>query len=112
MKEFFADYFLHTSDVTFDLANNKMEVHNNYSEPWKVTLVDTGLYTMTGGRIKRIQDYIGNEPFMMTYGDGVCDVDLNALLKVPQRAWQDCNHDHSQHRPDERVCWTSPRIMW
>lgn len=84
VKEFFADYFLHTSDVTFDLANNKMEVHNNYSEPWKVTLVDTGLNTMTGGRIKRIQPYIGDEPFMLTYGDGVCDVDLNALLKFHQ----------------------------
>jgi glucose-1-phosphate cytidylyltransferase len=80
VKEFFADYFLHTSDVTFDLTNNSMEVHNNYSEPWKVTLVDTGLNTMTGGRIKRIQPYIGDEPFMLTYGDGVCDVDLSNLL--------------------------------
>lgn len=81
VKEFFADYFLHTSDVTFDLANNKMEVHNNYSEPWKVTLVDTGLMTMTGGRVKRIQPYIGEEPFMLTYGDGVSNVDLNALVR-------------------------------
>ena len=81
VKEFFADYFLHTSDVTFDLANNKMEVHNNYSEPWKVTLVDTGLNTMTGGRIKRVQKYIGNETFMMTYGDGVCDVNIAELVK-------------------------------
>jgi len=81
VKEFFADYFLHMSDVTFNLANNEMEVHNNYSEPWKVTLVDTGLYTLTGGRIKRIQQYIGDNPFMMTYGDGVCDVDLKALLE-------------------------------
>ncbi len=81
VKEFFADYFLHTSDVTFDLANNKMEVHNNYSEPWKVTLVDTGLNTMTGGRVKRIQSYIGDEPFMLTYGDGVCNVDLNRLVE-------------------------------
>lgn len=80
VKEFFADYFLHTSDVTFDLANNEMEVHNNYSEPWKVTLVDTGLNTMTGGRVKRVQPFIGDEPFMLTYGDGVCDVDLKALL--------------------------------
>lgn len=79
VKEFFADYFLHTSDVTFDLANNQMEVHNNYSEPWKVTLVDTGLKTMTGGRVKRIQPFIGNEPFMLTYGDGVSDVNLRAL---------------------------------
>ncbi len=81
VKEFFADYFLHTSDVTFDLANNLMEVHNNYSEPWKVTLVDTGVHTMTGGRVRRIQPYIGEEPFMLTYGDGVCNVDLDALVR-------------------------------
>lgn len=79
IKEFFADYYLHTSDVTFDMKNNKMLVHNNYSEPWSVTLVDTGLNTMTGGRIKRIKDYIGNEPFMLTYGDGVSNVDLRKL---------------------------------
>lgn len=79
VKEFFADYFLHMSDVTFDLANNQMEVHNNYSEPWKVTLVDTGLRTMTGGRIRRIRPYVGDGPFMLTYGDGVCNVDLKAL---------------------------------
>ena len=81
VKEFFADYFLHTSDVTFDLANNRMEVHNNYAEPWKVTLVDTGLNTMTSGRVKRIQPYIGDEPFMLTYGDGVCNVDLKGLVE-------------------------------
>lgn len=81
VKEYFADYFLHTSDVTFDLANNRMEVHNNYSEPWRVTLVDTGLHTMTGGRIKRIRDYIGEEPFLLTYGDGVSNVDLKALVE-------------------------------
>jgi len=79
VKEFFADYFLHTSDVTIDLAHNEMKVHNNYSEPWKVTLVNTGLHTMTGGRIKRIQPYIGDEPFMLTYGDGVSNVDLKKL---------------------------------
>lgn len=84
VKEFFADYFLHTSDVTFDLANNSMEVHNNYSEPWKVTLVDTGLNTMTGGRVKRIQQFVGNEPFMLTYGDAVCDADLNKLVDFHQ----------------------------
>lgn len=84
VKEFFADYFLHTSDVTFDLANNKMEVHNNYAEPWKVTLVDTGLNTMTGGRIKRIRPFIGDEPFMLTYGDGVSDVDLKELAAFHQ----------------------------
>lgn len=81
VKEFFADYFLHTSDVTFDLANNEMQVHNNYSEPWKVTLIDTGLNTMTGGRIRRIREYTGNETFMLTYGDGVSDVNIDRLLK-------------------------------
>ena len=79
VKEFFFFFFLHTSDVTFDLANNKMEVHNNYSEPWKVTLVDTGLNTMTGGRVKRIQPYVEGETFMLTYGDGVANIDLHAL---------------------------------
>ena len=79
VKEFFADYFLHTSDVTFDLANNSMKVHNNYAEPWKVTLIDTGLNTMTGGRVKRIKEYVGNEPFMLTYGDGLANIDLKAL---------------------------------
>lgn len=79
VKEYFSDYFLHTSDVTFDLANNVMEVHNNYSEPWKVTLVDTGLHTMTGGRIKRIREFVGEDDFCLTYGDGLSDVDLGAL---------------------------------
>ena len=82
IKEWFADYFLHTSDITFDFANdNKMIVHNKRAEPWKVTVVDTGLHTMTGGRIKRIQPYVGNETFLMTYGDGVCDVDINKLVE-------------------------------
>lgn len=80
IKEYFADYYLHRSDVTFDFSSdNKMTVHENVAEPWRVTLVDTGLYTQTGGRIKRIQKYIGNEPFMLTYGDGVSNVDLHAL---------------------------------
>lgn len=81
IKEFFADYFLHMSDVTFDLANNQMEIHDNYSESWKVTLVDTGLYTPTGGRVKKIAKYIGNEPFMLTYGDGVSDVNIAELVE-------------------------------
>lgn len=77
IKEYFADYYLHRSDITFDFSdNNKMEIHNNFSEPWKVTLVDTGLNTMTGGRIKRVQKYVGNEAFLLTYGDGVSDVDI------------------------------------
>lgn len=81
IKEYFADYYLHRSDVTFDFsAENRMTVHQNVAEPWRVTLVDTGLNTQTGGRIKRVQKYIGDEPFMLTYGDGVSDVDLNALL--------------------------------
>lgn len=81
VKEFFADYFLHTSDVTFDLVSNSMEVHDNYAEPWKVTLVDTGLKTMTGGRVKRIQKYVGDEPFMLTYGDAVSDVNIKEVLE-------------------------------
>lgn len=81
IKEFFADYFLHTSDITFDLASNEMTVHNNYAEPWKVTLIDTGLNTMTGGRIKRIKDYVGDETFLMTYGDGVSDINLKELVE-------------------------------
>lgn len=79
IKEYFANYFLHMADVTFDLANNSMEVHNKFAEHWKVTLVDTGLNTMTGGRLKRIRDYVGNETFCMTYGDGLADVDIGAL---------------------------------
>jgi glucose-1-phosphate cytidylyltransferase len=82
IKEYFADYYLHRSDITFDFCNgNGITIHNNVAEPWKVTVVDTGLNTMTGGRIKRVKDYIGNEPFMMTYGDGVCDINLSELLQ-------------------------------
>lgn len=82
IKEWFADYYLHNCDVTFDFAHdNQMTVHNNDAEPWKVTLIDTGLNTMTGGRVKRIQPYVGNETFMLTYGDGVSDVDMNKLLE-------------------------------
>lgn len=82
IKEWFADYYLYNSDVTFDFANdNQMTVHQNVAEPWKVTLVDTGTDTMTGGRVKRVQKYIGDEPFMLTYGDAVCDIDINQLLE-------------------------------
>ena len=76
IKEFFSNYFLHQSDVTIDLANNSMEVHQNESEPWKVTLLETGLNTLTGGRIKRAKDYIGDDDFLLTYGDGLSDVDI------------------------------------
>lgn len=83
IKEWFSNYFIHNSDVSFDFRNgqNEMTIHESHLEPWKVTVVDTGYNTMTGGRIKRIQKYVGNETFMMTYGDGVCDVDINKLLE-------------------------------
>ncbi len=82
IKEWFANYYLHNSDITFDFSDdNKMTVHSNVAEPWKVTIVDTGLNTMTGGRIKRIKDYVGDETFMLTYGDGVCDINMNELLE-------------------------------
>lgn len=81
IKEYFSDYYLYRSDITFDFSKkNKMTVHSNFSEPWKVTLVDTGLNTMTGGRIKRIQKYIKNESFLLTYGDGVSDVNIAELV--------------------------------
>lgn len=81
IKEYFANYFLHMSDVTFDMANNKMEVHHRYAEPWKVTLVDTGEETMTGGRLKRVREYVKDEEaFCFTYGDGVGDVDITATI--------------------------------
>ena len=83
IKEWFANYFIHNSDITFDYKNggNNMTVHASHCEPWRVTVVDTGYNTMTGGRLKRVQKYIGDEPFFMTYGDGVCDVDMNKLLE-------------------------------
>ena len=80
IKEYFANYFLHMSDVTFDMLNNKMDVHQNNVEPWKVTLVDTGENTMTGGRLKRVHDYIGDEDFCFTYGDGVSNVNIRKLI--------------------------------
>jgi glucose-1-phosphate cytidylyltransferase len=76
IKEYFANYFLHMSDITFDMKNNKMEVHQQSAEPWRVTLVDTGEDTMTGGRIKRIADYVGDEDFCCTYGDGISNVNI------------------------------------
>lgn len=84
IKEFFSDYFLRHSDVTFDIKNNKMKIHTNDIEPWQVTLIDTGANSMTGGRIKRIKDYIGDETFFLTYGDGVSDVNFKELLEFHQ----------------------------
>ena len=81
IKKWFSDYFIHTSDITFDFTkSNKMIIHNKYAEPWKVTIIDTGLNTQTGGRIKRVKDYVGNDTFMVTYGDAVGDININELL--------------------------------
>lgn len=82
IKEYFADYYLHHSDITFDFTNgNQQTIHHNMAEPWKVTIVDTGLHTMTGGRLKRIRQYLGDEDFLMTYGDGVCDINIQKLIE-------------------------------
>lgn len=86
IKEYFANYALHQNDVSIDLGSNKLEVFKNNTEPWKVTLLETGLDTMTGGRIWKAKEHIGNEPFMLTYGDGLCDVDLNALIDAHQKS--------------------------
>ena len=85
IKEYFANYYRHMSDMTIDMTTNTITHHKNQAEPWKVTLVDTGLNTLTGGRIKRVQDYIGNEPFMLTYGDGVGDVNINELVEFHKK---------------------------
>jgi glucose-1-phosphate cytidylyltransferase len=81
VKEYFANYFLHTSDVTFDMTGNRMEVHQRYAEPWRVTLIDTGAQTMTGGRLKRVRHYLGDETFCFTYGDGVADIRIDDLVR-------------------------------
>ncbi|MDB5822779.1 MAG: rfbF [Herminiimonas sp.] len=85
IKEYFANYYLHMSDVTFDIKNNRMETHQNNAEPWRVTLVDTGEETMTGGRLRRMRDHIGNNDFCFTYGDGVGDVDISALIAFHEK---------------------------
>jgi glucose-1-phosphate cytidylyltransferase len=84
IKDYFYHYYMHSADMTVDLANNKVAYHNSASEPWKITLVDTGLETMTGSRIKRIEKYVKDEPFMLTYGDGVSDVNITKLLEYHQ----------------------------
>jgi glucose-1-phosphate cytidylyltransferase len=90
VKEYFANYFLHKSDVTIDLVKNSMEVHDSQAEPWKITLVDTGNESMTGGRIKRIQQHTEGKPFMLTYGDGVSDVNIKELLEFHQTSGKYC----------------------
>ena len=86
IKEYFANYFRHNCDMTVDLADNSIEIHENRSEQWKVTMVDTGLHTMTGGRLKRVQKYIGNERFLLTYGDGLADVDIQKSLELHEKS--------------------------
>ena len=88
IKEYFANYFLHMSDVTFDMKDNKMEVHHKHSEPWKVTLIDTGEMTNTGGRLKRVAKYLDDKPFLFTYGDGIGDVNIKALADFAKK--QNC----------------------
>ena len=90
VKEYFANYFLHKSDVTIDLGDNSVKVHDSQAEPWKITLVDTGNDSMTGGRIKRIQAHIGNEPFLLTYGDGVSDVNIKELVEFHKNSNKYC----------------------
>ena len=89
VKEYFANYFLHKSDITIDMSDNSIKVHDSHAEPWKITLVDTGNDSMTGGRIKRIQPHVGNEPFMLTYGDGVGNVNISELVKF--------HHSHGKY---------------
>jgi glucose-1-phosphate cytidylyltransferase len=90
VKEYFANYFMHKSDVTIDLKNNSVKVHESEAEPWTITLVDTGVNSMTGGRIKRIQKHIGDEPFLLTYGDGVSDVNIKNLVATHQKSGKLC----------------------
>ena len=97
IKEYFANYFLHMSDVTFDMAQNQMQVHHQYAEPWKVTLIDTGAHTQTGGRLKKVRDYIGEESFCFTYGDGVADIDIKKLIEF-----------HRQHKQPATVTAIQP----
>lgn len=98
IKEYFANYFLHTSDVTFDMQNNRMEVHERYCEPWKITLLDTGEHTQTGGRLKRASRFLdADKPFCFTYGDGVADVDITAQMAF-----------HRQHGLSATVCAVTP----
>lgn len=96
IKEYFINYFMHNSDITIDLKDNSTEVHSAQAEPFKVTLVDTGLETMTAGRLKQVQKYVGNKNFMLTYGDGVADVDINALVEFHEKSGKICTMTATQ----------------
>ena len=101
IKEYFSNYFLHTSDITIDISENSIKVHNKYSEPWKITLIDTGLNSMTGGRVKRAKDYINNETFMLTYGDGLADINIKDLLNF-----------HKKHGKEITMTTVQPEGRW
>lgn len=98
IKEYFSNYFLHCSDVTFDMQHNTMEVHKKNAEHWRVTLVDTGLNTMTGGRLKRVKEYVGNEPFCFTYGDGLSDVNISQLIEFHKKSNATATVTASRHQ--------------
>jgi len=108
VKEYFANYYLHTCDVTFDMARNAMEVHQSTTEPWKVTLVDTGESTMTGGRLKRVLGFVGEEDFCLTYGDSVTDLDISALLRF-HAAQGTVATVTAVQPPVASVPWSSPK---
>jgi glucose-1-phosphate cytidylyltransferase len=103
IKEFFSNYYLHLADITFDVGNNSMEIHRGRAEPWRVTLVDTGADTMTGGRLLRVGDYLNDEPFCLTYGDGVADIDISNLLTF--HASHDCLATVTAVTPPGRFGW-------
>lgn len=105
IKEYFAHYFLHMSDVTFDMKNNRTEIHHQYAEPWRVTVVDTGQETNTGGRIRRVASYIQDEPFCLTYGDGVCDINIRNLVDFHQKSGKTVTMS-AVHTPGRFGCLT------
>lgn len=90
IKEYFVNYFMHNADITVDLSDNSLQVHNNFAEPFKISLIETGLDTMTAGRLKRVLPYVNNEPFMLTYGDGVADIDINELVRFHKASGKVC----------------------
>jgi glucose-1-phosphate cytidylyltransferase len=111
IKEYFANYFLHMSDVTFDMQRNQMDVHRGYAEPWRVTLVNTGENTMTGGRLKRVREHLSNETFCMTYGDGVSNVDITKLVEFHQHSGSLATLTATQRKLAAGDFGKSPKVM-